>query len=265
MMSQTIVFVHGAWVTPLCWEKFQGFYDGKGFNCIAPAWPYKDGPIADLQRNPPAEFGRLGITEIVDHYDQIIRGLSEPPILIGHSFGGLFVQMLLDRGLGSAGVAIDSAPPKSVLPFFYPSTVRSSLGVLLTPGGWGKVVRQSFSDFQYAFVHKLPADQQKAAYDKYVVPETGRIFFQAAFATLNNVTRVNFRNDQRAPLLMIAGAADRNVTAAMNRVNFRRYQGSQAVTEFKEFENRCHWIIAQDGWEEVAGYIAGWLGRLPGK
>jgi pimeloyl-ACP methyl ester carboxylesterase len=260
-MTKTIVFIHGAWVTPLCWEKFIPFFEAKGYTCLAPAWPYKDRSIEDLRRSPAPEFARLGVTEIVDHYDRIIRGLDQPPCLIGHSFGGLFTQLLLDRSLGAAGVAIDSAPPRGVLPFRYSSTLKANLGILVTPGGWRKVLHQSFKEFQYAFVNTLPEADQRAAYDRYVVPETGRIFFQAAFALFNNFTTVNFKNNRRAPLLFVAGAADNNIPAAMNRANYQRYRNSTATTDFKEFAGRCHWIIAQPGWEEVAGHIADWLDK----
>ena len=262
MANNTIVFVHGAWVTPLCWENFVGYFSGRGYTCLTPAWPYRDRPIDELRHRPAPELGQLGLVEIVDHYDQFIRGLGVPPILIGHSYGGLFVQRLLDRGLGSAGIAIDSAPPKGVLPF-YPSVLRANFGVLSTIGGWRKVVRQSFKEFQYAFVNALPEAEQRAAYDRFVVPESGRIFFQSAFALFNDAAAVHFGNGRRAPLLMIAGGADHITPAAMNRVNFAKYKDSAALTEIKEFPGRCHWIIAQPGWEEVAAAIENWLKQLP--
>src|SRR5258708_16622904 len=148
-MSKNIVFVHGAWVTGLCWEKFVGFFESKGYTCSAPNWPYKDKPVEDQKRNPEPGLGTLGIAEIIAHYDKIIRGMSEPPILIGHSFGGLFVQILLDRGLCSAGVAIDSAPPKCVLPF-YPSVARPNFRILATIRCCSTIKPPSFKDFQYA-------------------------------------------------------------------------------------------------------------------
>jgi pimeloyl-ACP methyl ester carboxylesterase len=135
--------------------------------------------------------------------------------------------------------------------------------VLSTIGGWRKVLRQSFKEFQYAFVNALSEAEQRAAYDRFVVPESGRIFFQSAFALFNDAARVNFKNNRRAPLLMIAGEADHITPAAMNRVNFAKYKNSAVVTEFKEFPGRCHWIIAQPGWEEVAEYIENWLKQLP--
>ena len=258
-MTQTIVFLHGAWVTPSCWDPFVGFFEDRGYRCIAPAWPGKDRPIDAIRADPSPLVG-LGIGEIVDHYGGIIQALDEPPILIGHSFGALFVQILLDRGLGIAGVAIDSAPPRGVFAF-EPSAVRSLAGVLLTWRGWRKVVRWPFADFRYAFTHTLPEDDARAAYEAHVTPETGRVFFQNALAGLDrqSPTRVDFSNGTRAPLLMIAGELDRITPAAVNRRNHQKYARSAAITDFKAFPGRTHWIIAQPGWEEVAGFAAAWL------
>ncbi len=258
-MGRTIVFIHGAWVTPLSWEAMSGWFAKQGYTCLTPAWPGKERPVEDIRRDPSALAG-LGIREIVDHYDAIIRALDEPPILIGHSFGGLWVQILLDRGLGAAGVAIDPAPPRGVLAY-EPSAYRALASVLLTWRGWRKAVRWTVDHFRYAFVHTLPPGEQQAAYDRYVTPETGRIFFQAALAPFarNSPARVDFRNAGRAPLLMIAGADDHIVPAAIVRRNYRRYAQSGAVTDFTEFPGRVHWIIAQRGWQEVAEHIAEWL------
>lgn len=263
-MSRTIVLVHGAWVTPLCWDKMKGYFEGRGYTCLAPTWPYKDQPIEELRRAPPAALMGLGVAEIVDHYERIIRALDAPPILVGHSFGGLFVQMLLDRGLGTAGVAIDPAPPRGVLPLQW-SVLKANAGVLFSWRGWKKIVRMSFSEFRYAFVNTMPPEEQRAAYDQQVVPETGRIFFQAGLALLDprRATQVNFQNAKRAPLLLIQGAQDHVVAPGMVRANFNKYRRSPAQTDFKLFAGRCHWIIAQAGWEEVASYITDWLQGLP--
>lgn len=266
-MTRTIVFIHGAWVTPLCWEKFVPFFEARGYRCLAPAWPGKDRPI-DAIRADPSPLAGLGIGEIVDHYDRIIRELPEPPTLIGHSFGGLFVQILLDRGLGAAGVAIDSGPPRGVWAF-EPTAVRALISVLLTWRVWRKVVRWKFSNFRYGFAHTLPLAEARAAFDRHVVPETGRIFFQAALAALdrNSPMKVDFSNGTRAPLLLIAGQKDRIVPAVVNRRNLKAYRRSAARTDFREFPDRVHWIIAQDGWDDVAEHAATWLAelRLPGE
>ena len=252
-MSKTIVFIHGAWVTPSCWDGFKTRYEKRGYNCLAPAWPFDDRPVPELRRNPASELGKIGITEIVDHYAEIIKKLPERPILVGHSFGGLFVQLLLDRGLGAAGIAIDSAPPKGVLPGI--NATRAGLPVLLNWGGWRKVANMSFKNFQWGFVHTLSEPEQRTAYDKHVVPTPGRIYFQA---TLGIGAAVNFRNHDRSPLLLIAGELDRTVEARMNRSNFKKYRNSKAVTAFKEFPGRTHWLIGAPGWEEIADYAIDW-------
>ena len=261
-MPRTIVFLHGAWVTPACWERMLPWFESKGYRCIAPAWPGKDRSVDEIRRDPSPLKG-LGIREIVDHYERIIRGLDEPPILIGHSFGGLFTQILLDRGLGAAGVAIDPAPPRGVWPF-EPTAFRSLFGALTRYLLGQRVVRWAFGSFRYAFVHLLPLDEARAAYDRHVTPETGRIFFQSAMAAVNpgSPTKVNFRNGTRAPLLIIAGGSDRIVPPVINRRNHRAYAKSAARTDFHEFPGRTHWIIAQDGWQEVAEHMAGWLDGL---
>ena len=258
-MERTVVFIHGAWVTPACWDDFVGYFEARGYRCIAPAWPGKDRSVKEIRADPTPLRG-LGVGEIVDHYARIIEALPDPPILVGHSFGALFVQILLDHGLGSAGVAIDSAPPNGVFPLEW-TAFRSLWSVLFTPLGWRRVVRWSFERFRYAFVHTLAPAEQRAAYDKHVTPETGRIFFQDAIAWLRRggPTRVNFRNPERAPLLLIAGSADRIVPARINRRNYGKYVGSGARTDFREFPGRSHWIIAQPGWEEVAEHVASWL------
>jgi pimeloyl-ACP methyl ester carboxylesterase len=262
-MSVTIVFVHGAWMTPLCWEPFVGFFQQRGYRCLAPAWPYHDRPVEELRRSPAPELARLGAAEIVGHYERIIRSLEAPPVLIGHSFGGLFVQLLLDRGLGRAGIAIDSAPPRGVWPLQW-SALRSSAGILLTVSPH-HVVRLTYAQFRYGFGRGIPEAVQRAAYERHVVPETRRIFFQAAESLFDpeGPMHVNYRNPDRAPLLLIAGSDDRIVPAVQNRSNYAKYLGSAARTDFKEFAGRTHWIIAQEGWEEVAGYAAAWLEQLP--
>jgi pimeloyl-ACP methyl ester carboxylesterase len=263
-MTRTIVFIHGAWVTPACWDRMLPWFEARGYRCIAPAWPGKDRPVEAIRADPAALKG-LGIGEIVDHYEAIVRSLDDPgpPILVGHSFGGLFTQILLDRGLGAAGVAIDSAPPRGVWPFelsafraLGPALLRSLLG--------RRVVRWSFGEFRYGFVHTLPEAAARDAYDRYVIPESGRVFFQGALAPIDprSPTRVNFANGTRAPLLMIAGEKDHVVPPVVNRRNHRAYRRSTARTDFREFPNRVHWILAEDGWEEVAEHVAGWLDEL---
>lgn len=260
-MNRKIIFIHGAWVTYRCWDQFKKFFEARGYTTDAPAWPFKDRSVGEQRAHPDPHLARLGITEIIDHYDALIRQESEPPILIGHSFGGLFVQMLLDRGLGAAGIAISSAPPKGVVTFNFSSAWALRLP-LTTPFAWKKVLRWPFKHFQYAFVHTLPHAEQKAAYEAHVVPESGRLFWQGASTPFTNIARVRFENGSRAPLLLIAGSEDHIVPAVINRRNYTKQKASGVRTDFKEFPGRTHWIIAEPGWEEVAGFCEEWIRSL---
>ncbi len=258
-MSQTIVFVHGGWVTPACWDLFASYFEARGYRCLAPAWPGKDRSVEAI-RTDPSSLAGLGIREIVDHYEQIIRSLDEPPILIGHSFGGLFVQLLLDRGLGAAGIAIDSAPPKGVFAFA-PTTLLSLGRILMIPFGWRKVVRWSYPEYRFAFVHTMPPEKQRAIWDAQIVPDSGRPFFEAGFSFLDrrSPARVDFANPDRAPVLFIAGEADRAMTIGVVRRMYRAHTASPARTDFLSFPGRTHWLIAQDGWEEIAQACVAWI------
>ena len=175
----------------------------------------------------------------------------------------MFTQLLLDRGLGAAGIAIDSAPPRGIWAY-EPTALRSLFGALTRYLLGSKIVRWSFGSFRYAFVHTLPLEEAREAYDRHVIPETGRVFFQSAFALLNprSPARLDFRRAGRAPLLLIAGARDRIVPAVINRRNHKAYARSASRTDFREFPDRTHWIIAQDGWEAVAAHVAAWLEDL---
>jgi pimeloyl-ACP methyl ester carboxylesterase len=256
--SNTILLIHGAWVTPRSWDSFRGFYEQRGYRVLTPPWPGVEGEIEEIRRDPSPLAG-LGVTEIVDHYEQVIGLLDEPPILIGHSFGGLFVQMLLDRGLGAAGVAIDTAQPKGVLrlPF---SQIRALSPVLLNPWNVKRAVSFNFDQFRYAFANTMTEREAREAFEMQAIPAPGRIVFQTGLANLNPwaATRVNYRNDRRAPLLLIAGGEDHIVPASVNRANFRKYRHSKAITDFAEFPGRSHLTIAQDGWEEVAEHALSW-------
>lgn len=258
-MARTVVFLHGAWMTPACWEPFRGYFEERGYKTLAPAWPGKDRSVEEI-RSDPSPLEGLGGRQIIDHYAEIIQAQPEPPVLIGHSFGGLFVQVLLSRGLGAAGVAIDAAPPKGVLAT-QPSAFRALGSIVANPANRKRVVHWTFEQFRYAFMHTAPEEQVRTAYEQFVTPETGRIFFQGALSRVDRHSpfEVDFAKSDRAPLLMIAGELDRVVPASLNRANHRLYDQAAAAVDFVEFPGRTHWIIAQDGWQEVAAHTVGWL------
>jgi pimeloyl-ACP methyl ester carboxylesterase len=255
---KTVVLIHGLWLTPRSWEPFRGYFEQRGYDVLAPAWPRMAGDVEDLRRDSSA-LDHLGVVEIADHYERILRTLDERPILIGQSFGGIFVQIVLDRGLGAAGVAIDSVAPQGVLGLPI-SALKSSSPVLRNPANFNRTVALTFPQFQYGFANNMTEPKARAAYDRYAVPGPGRPVFQVAFSNLtpNAATKVNFRNDRRAPLLLIAGSEDNQIPASMTRENFRRYAQSAAATDYKEFPQRSHLITIQEGWEEVAEYSRSW-------
>lgn len=257
----TIVLIHGLWLTPKSWKGWIDRYQRAGYNVTAPAWPGLSGDIESIRRNPSALKG-LNLKKIVDHYDHIIRPMERPPILIGHSFGGLIVQMLLDRGLGACGVAIDSAQSAgvAVLPF---STIRSTISILGNPFTYNAVVGLSPEKFHYAFTNSLDATESKKVYDDLAVPGPAHVLWEGALALLNPnaASKVNYRNGARAPLLFIAGGADHLVPAAINRANVKKYQNSTAITDYREFPNRTHFTVGEKGWEEVADFALQWAAK----
>lgn len=259
--TDTVVLIHGLWMTPLSWERWISHYTARGLTVIAKSWPGLDRDIEDLRRDPSSIAG-LGLTEIVDHYERIIRELECPPIIMGHSFGGLITQILLDRGLGAAGVAIATAPVKGVLllPF---STIKVVTPALVNPANNHRAVPLTPEQFHYAFTNTLTEEESLAVYDRYAVPGPDHVLFQAAFANFNPhaATTVNFHNNDRAPLLMITGEKDHIAPPSVVRANFNLYRKSKAVTECKEFPERTHYILGQEGWQEVADYALGWAKR----
>jgi pimeloyl-ACP methyl ester carboxylesterase len=252
----TIVLIHGLFMTARSWEHWVARYQNKGFRVIAESWP----GMEDLEalRRDPSGVEDLGIAEIVDHYDALIRQLDTPPIIIGHSFGGAFTEILLDRGLGAAGVAIDAAAVRGILKLPL-SQLRAGFPVLKSPANFHKAVELTPEQFHYAFTNTLSEADSAAAYARYAAPGPGRVLFQGALANFNphSPTTVDFSRD-RAPLLLIAGGADHLVPAVIDKSTADHYAKSGAMTEYKLFPGRSHWTIAEPGWEEVADYALEW-------
>jgi pimeloyl-ACP methyl ester carboxylesterase len=258
---KTIVLIHGLWVTPKCWDSFRHHYENLGYNVLAPAWPGVTRGVEEMRRDPSSLNG-IGTAEVVEHYTKIIRRLPEPPIIMGHSYGGVITQLLIDQGLGAAGVAIDSVPPKGVL-LLPLSTYLALLPAFLKLGTFRGSFLFTFEHWWKVFANTLSEPEAREAYAQQAIPAPGRAIFQAALANLTPqaTTTINFRNSSRAPLLLIGGEKDVIMPAALNRKNFHKYRASSAVTEFKVFPGRSHYIIAETGWEEVADYALAWARR----
>ena len=253
MNVTTIVLIPGLWMTALCWEHWVKHYSDKGYCVVARSWPGMEGDIEQLRRDP-GSFESLGLKEVVDHYEQIIRELETPPIIIGYGFGGLVTQILLDRGWGAAGVAIASAPIKGILRIPI-STLRAFLGDALKDR---KASSLTPAQFHRTFANTLTKLESRAAFERYVVPGPNRVLLQAAFAnfTPHAATSVNFRNDTRAPLLLVAGGKDRIARPSLVKANFDLYRGSKAETDYKEFLDQAHFTLLQE--TKVADYALGW-------
>ena len=253
----TIVLVHGLWMTPRSWEHWAERYEGRGHKVLAPAWPGLEVEVDELRRDP-SPLAKLDFAQVVDHYDGIIRGLDSPPIIMGHSLGGAVMQVLLDRGLGSAGVGITSGTVKGVrdLPL---STIRAARPVLGNPFNRGKASPLNTKQFRYAFGNTLTQAESDKIYERYYVPAANSVLFDAAFANFhrNPPTKVDFHKADRAPLLFIGFEEDHVVPAKATRHNAEKYNDSKAVIAFKSFPGRPHFPGAP-GWEEVADYALTW-------
>ena len=257
-MPKPIVLIHGLWMTPLSWEHWSERFSARGHEVLAPAWPGFDAGVPALNADPSG-VRNLGIARILDHYEAIVRGLDEPPIIMGHSFGGLFTTILLDRGLGAAGVSVDGAPGKGILGLPI-STLRSSFPVLGNPLNRGKATALTHDQFHYAFTNTLSEADSRAAYDRYAVPAANQVLFEGAAANLSPRTaaKVDYANGSRAPLLLLAGGKDHVVPAKTTRAIAKKYERSSALTELKDYPSRSHFTVGEPGWEQVADHALDW-------
>ena len=261
--SDTIVLIHGLWMTPRCWEHWVARYTAAGYTVLAPAWPGLDGEVEAL-RADPAPLTTLSITTIVDHYERIIRRLDTPPVIMGHSTGGLVTEMLLDRGLGAAGIGLSPAPVKGVLRV-PPPLLRTVLPALRNPAKRKRTVPMTPKQFHYHFTNTMDDADAAAAYERYYVPAPGRVIYQAAFANVNPraVTKVDFHKDDRPPLLVLGNDQDHTIPASVSREAAKRLGKSKAVVDYEELQGRPHFPAAP-GWEAVADLALDWAVRQVG-
>ena len=255
----TVVLVHGLWMTPRSWEHWVTHYEAKGLRVLTPAYPGFEVEVEAL-RADPTPIAEADIIETLDHLSSVVRSVDTPPIIMGHSFGGALTQMLLARGLGSAGVAIDSAPTEGVRvnPV---SQVKSLFPALNNPAKRHQAVGFTAEQFHYAFTNTLDAEASQAAYDRYAIAAPGKWVWDygliANFKPGHQETWVDYSAD-RAPLLFIAGGEDHIMPPSVNKSNYKHYKKSPALTEYVELEGRDHWTCAAPGWEAVADQALDW-------
>ena len=253
--SKTIVFITGAFVSHHSWAEWQSYFESKGYKTIAPAWPFKDAPAEELRKRQPndTQLASLTLTQLVDHYAAIIKALPEKPIVIGHSLGGLVTQIIVNRDLAAAGIAIHSVPPLGIIPyeFSFLKAGWKSLGLFTS---LKKTYLMSFKDWQYAFVNTMPLQEQKEAYEQYTIPESKTV----ARGGLSSAAKVDFAKPH-APLLLTSGSIDTIIPAHLNIRNYKKYKNNGSVLDYKEFEGRNHYVIGQPGWVGDADYILDWI------
>jgi pimeloyl-ACP methyl ester carboxylesterase len=257
-----VVFVHGLWLLPSSWERWAGVFEEAGYVALSPGWP-DDPQTVGQAKEQPEVFARKSIGEVADHFESVIGGLERKPAVIGHSFGGLLTEILAGRGLAAVSVAISPAPSRGVLPLPI-SALRSSQPVLKNPKNVSRAVPLTYEQFRYAFANAVSEQEAKALYEEYSVPGAGKPIFQAAAANLNPWTeaKVDTRNPERGPMLIVSSDQDHTVPPAIARASFRREQKNRGVTEYVELRGRGHALTIDGGWREVADTALAFVQRF---
>jgi non-heme chloroperoxidase len=247
-----IVFVHGLWLLPSSWERWAAVFEEAGYVTVSPGWPDDPETVAEAKEHPEVFAGK-SVGEVADHFEGIIGQLDRKPAVIGHSFGGLLTEILAGRGLAAASVAVSPAPFRGVLPLPI-SALRSAEPVLKNPANYNRAVPLTYEQFRYAFANAVPEDEAKALYETYSVPGSGKPLFQAATANLNPWTeaKVDTKNPERGPMLIIAGDADNTVPPAIAKASFKKQKKNPGVTEYAVLEGRGHGLTIDTGWRKVA-------------
>lgn len=249
-----IVFIHGMFMTPKAWDAWAARFAAEGYDVSAPAWPIHDGSLDQLRSE--SSFGALGklqLADVISKYRTLLIGMKIKPILIGHSMGGLVAQILLSEGLGSAAIAIDSAPPKGIINLSFPSVI-SNWGALNPFANLDSPIQMSLESFSYSFANAQSPDDQQRLYREFYVPESRRV----GRGPLTRVARIDF-SKPRGPLLIIAGGKDHTIPADLNYDNFKAYLKTPAHTVFQMFPERDHSTTVSPGWEAVADRIRNWI------
>lgn len=247
-----VVFIHGLWLLPSSWDRWATLFEENGYVALTPGWPDDPETVEEANAHPEAFAGK-SIGQVADHFEQIIRGLDTKPVLVGHSFGGLLTQILAGRGLAAASVAIDPAPFRGVLPLPI-SALKSAFPVLGNPANRNRAVPLTYDQFRFAFANAVEEDEARQLYETYSVPAAGKPLFQAAAANLNPWTeaKVDTKNPDRGPLLIISGELDNTVPWAVANASYKQQQDNPGLTEITELKGRGHALTIDHGWQEVA-------------
>jgi len=257
-----VVFIHGLWLLPSSWDRWREVFEEAGYSTVAPGWP-DDPETVQQAKEHPEVFAHKTVGQVADHFEEVARALTTKPAVVGHSFGGLLTQIVAGRGCSAVSVAIDPAPFRGVLPLPI-SALKSSSPVLTNPANYNRAVPLTYEQFRFAFANAVDEDEAKELYDTYAVPAPGAPLFQAASANLNPWTeaKVNSKNPDRGPLLIISGEKDNTVPWSIANASFKKQRRNEGVTEIKEIPGRGHALIIDSGWREVADTALAFVKRF---
>jgi pimeloyl-ACP methyl ester carboxylesterase len=257
-----VVFIHGLWLLPSSWDRWAQLFDEAGFAPLTPSWPDDPETVEEARGNPQV-FAHKTVGQVADHVAEVIGKLTRKPAVVGHSFGGLLTQIIAGRGLSAASVAIDPAPFRGVLPLPI-SSLRSAMPVLANPLNRGRAVTLTLDQFRYGWANALDDDEARQLHETFHVAAPGAPLFQAATANLNPLTeaKVDSKNPERGPLLIVSGEKDHTVPWAIANASFKHQQRNSGVTEIVEIKNRGHALTIDSGWREVADTALAFVKRF---
>lgn len=255
--TKTIVFITGAFISHLCWKEWIVFFEAKGYKPVAPPWPYKNEDVEILRsEHPGSKIALLRLSHLIDYYTEIIEKLPEKPILIGHCYGGLLTQLLMQKKLASAGICIHSVPPQCIL-----TTKLSFYKAVWKPLGFftssKKTYLMSFEEWQYAFTNGMSFEEQTKSYQELVIPESKCVIRN----TLSEAAKINFKK-KHEPLLFLSGSDDNFIPSSLNYSNFKKYKNFHSITCYKEFRGKNHFVLGQSDWENIASFIVDWINKV---
>jgi pimeloyl-ACP methyl ester carboxylesterase len=257
-----VVFIHGLWLLPHSWDRWAAVFDEAGYAPLTPGWPDDPETVAEAKAHPEVFAGKT-IGQIADHYAEVIGKLKKKPAVIGHSFGGLLTQILAGQGLSAVSVAIDPAPFRGVLPLPF-SSLKAASPALRNPANRNRAIPLTYEQFRYAFANAVSEDEAKQLYETFAVPAPGAPLFQAAAENLNPWTeaKVDTKNPDRGPLLIISGEKDHTAPPAIAKASYENQKHNEGATEIVEIPGRGHSLTIDDGWREVADKALAFVTRF---
>ena len=257
--SKTIVFIHGLFMNNNSWKGWKTYFESKGYTCYAPAHPKHQGEPAELRANPPAGLEDVQFQDWISHLETFIDALPEKPILIGHSFGGLTAQKLVESGRAETAILISSAPPKGISTL-KPSFIRANNKVISPLKGnsiFNPKEKKYKKWFHFAIANTFTKEESDGLFEQFAVPESRR----TPRAALKKIAKIDTEKPH-VPMLFLGGLEDVIVPNVLIRKTIKKYSDENSIVDVKFYEGKDHFICGAPGWEEIAQDCLNWLSRL---